>query len=161
MNPNGNTKHGGHGSLTYSRWKSMNQRCYTKTADAYYRYGGRGITVCDEWHDFAAFLRDMGECPSADMTLDRIDNNLGYQPGNCRWASKADQSKNRSICKQITFQGRTMIASDWAKELGMTPNNLLMRLRLGWSIERALTQPLKARSKAISGDISKIYRRAA
>lgn len=74
--------HGGCGTLTYARWKSMNQRCYTITSDAYYRYGGRGITVCDEWHDYTAFLRDMGECPSKDMTLDRINNDIGYQPDN-------------------------------------------------------------------------------
>lgn len=70
----GNTKHGGHGTLTYSRWKSMMQRCNNKTHKDYPNYGGRGIKVCEHWYDFAAFLIDMNECPDKGMTIDRLDN---------------------------------------------------------------------------------------
>ena len=141
----GNTKHSGHGTLTYARWKSMMQRCNYPKHIGYARYGGRGIKVCERWHDFAAFLADMGECPSKDMTMERIDNDLGYQPGNCRWATKAEQSRNRSHCVLLTHNGITQNITDWALALGMRPQTLTERLRLGWTPERALTQPLKAR----------------
>jgi ribosomal protein S25 len=146
-NHKGNIKHGDCGTLTYSRWKSMIARCYQTNADAYYRYGGRGITVCDQWREsFAAFLADMGECPSKEMTVERRDNDLGYTPDNCMWATKAEQNRNRSHCVELTHNGVTKILVDWAAEVGMTPNALAMRIRLGWSVERALTQPLKKRT---------------
>lgn len=145
MNNSGNTKHGGHSTLTYSRWKSMRQRCTDPSHKSYTQYGGAGITVCDRWQDFAHSLSDMGECPPS-MTLDRIENSIGYQPGNCRWASKADQNKNRSNIVMLTYQGETKSVTEWATQFGMRQANLTMRLRLGWSIERALTQPLKART---------------
>lgn len=144
-NPNGNIKHGGHGTLTYARWKSMMQRCHTTSATKFKHYGAKGITVCERWHDFAAFLADMGECPDGTMTLDRIDNTQGYAPGNCRWATMAEQNRNRSHCVELTHQGRTMILRDWAAEIGINSNTLAQRLYLGWSVERALTTPLKTR----------------
>lgn len=146
MNPNGNLKHGGHGTLTYARWKSMMQRCYTTTASNYRYYGGKGIAVCERWHDFVAFLADMGECSKAE-TLDRINNAKGYEPGNCRWATMAEQNRNRTNCIELTHAGRTMILRDWAEEIGISANALAMRIRLGWDTARALTQPLKTRSK--------------
>lgn len=146
MNPNGNIKHGGHGTLTYSRWKSMMQRCNDPNADNFKHYGGKGISVCERWRDFAAFLADMGECKN-DETLDRIDNAKGYEPGNCRWATMAEQNRNRSHCVKLSYQGRTMILRDWATEIGISPNALAQRIYLGWSVERALVTPLKKRTK--------------
>lgn len=146
MNPRGNIKHGGHGTPTYARWKSMMQRCNDSNADNFKHYGGKGISVCERWRDFAAFRTDMGECKSGE-TLDRIDNSKGYEPGNCRWATMAKQNRNRSHCVEISFQGRTMILRDWAVEIGISPNALAQRLYLGWSVERALTTPLKKRTK--------------
>lgn len=145
-NKNGNVKHGGHGTITYARWKSMIQRCYTTSASNYPYYGGKGITVCDRWHDFSAFLADMGECENS-KTLDRIDNTKGYGPENCRWATIAEQNRNRSHCVELNHNGRTMILRDWAEEIGISANALAMRIRLGWETERALTQPLKSRKK--------------
>lgn len=145
-NPKGSLKHGGHGTLTYARWKSMMQRCYTESVSNYKYYGAKGITVCERWHDFSTFRADMGECPGKEFTLDRIANSNGYEPGNCRWATKAAQNRNRSRCIDLTHQGRTMILRDWAAETGMSPNALAQRLYLGWSVERALTTPLKKRS---------------
>lgn len=145
-NPLGNVKHGGHGTLTYARWKSMMQRCHVVTATNYKHYGAKGITVCERWHDFAAFLADMGECPEKQFTLDRKENNKGYEPGNCRWATMADQNRNRSHCVELTHQGRTMILRDWAEEIGISPNALAQRLYLGWTVERSLTTPLKRRT---------------
>ena len=147
MNPNGNIKHGGHGTLTYSRWKSMMQRCHNPNATNFIYYGAIGITVCDQWRaSFATFLADMDECPGKDWTVERLDNSTGYTPEKCIWATKAQQTNHRSHCVEITFNGVTMNVTDWAGRVGMTPNALAMRLRLGWSIERALTQPIKART---------------
>ena len=147
-NPNGNIKHGNHGSLTYSRWKSMMQRCNTPSATNYRYYGARGVTVCSAWHDFQNFLSDMGECPDKSLTLDRIDNTKGYEPGNCRWATKTAQNRNRSHCVELTLNGETKILSDWAKSIGISANCLAMRInKLGWSVERALTTPSMKRGK--------------
>lgn len=147
-NPNGNVKHGGHGTLTYARWKSMMQRCTNPNADNFKHYGARGVTVCERWYDFASFLTDMGACPDKSMTLDRLKNEHGYEPGNCRWATRAEQNRNRpSHAVMLTHAGETKSLTEWAAAVGMTTNALAMRLRLGWTTERALTQPLKARGK--------------
>lgn len=139
INP-GNTKHGGHGTLTYARWKSMQQRCNSPSHRSGYRQ--KGISVCERWSNFALFLSDMGECPPG-LTLDRLDNAKGYEPGNCRWATRAIQNRNRSCVVMLTHDGRTQSVSEWATELGMRQANLTERLRLGWSVDRALTQPIK------------------
>lgn len=148
MNPNGNIKHGGHGTLTYSRWKSMMQRCNNPKASNYYRYGAIGITVCERWQDFASFLTDMGECACKEMTLDRIDSSKDYEPGNCRWATQAEQNRNRpSHAVILAYNGAAKSLTDWAHEIGITPNTLRMRIKkLGWSVEKALTTT-KQRSK--------------
>lgn len=124
----------------------MMQRCYGKNASNYKYYGALGITVCERWHDYATFLSDMGECPDRTMTLDRLENSRGYEPGNCKWSTQAEQNRNRSHCVQLTFNGVTKNVTDWAGDVGMSANALNQRLYLGWSIERALTQPLKKRT---------------
>lgn len=144
MNRSGNTKHGQHGTLTYMRWKSMLQRCTNPAASNYKHYGGKGVTVCDRWRSFEAFVADMGACPGPSMTVDRKRNSAGYEPGNCRWATKAQQNAHRSNVLQLTHAGRTLNATQWAAELGLSANTLRSRLRLGWTVERALTEPTGA-----------------
>ena len=145
-NLQGNIKHGGHGTLTYARWKSMMARCHQENSSKYRYYGAIGITVCERWHDFSAFFSDMGACPDKSLTLDRILNNRGYEPGNCRWVTRAEQNANRSNVVYLRHNGVTKNITEWAAEIGMSANALAMRIRLGWTVERALTQPLKARS---------------
>lgn len=141
----GNIKHGHCGTLTYSRWKSMMARCYQVNASNYKYYGLRGIKVCDRWHDFSLFLADMGECPNKAMTLDRINNDIGYELINCRWATKDAQNKNRSYCRPLTFNGETKNISEWAFILGIRPDAISQRLKSGWAVEKILTTPVKKR----------------
>lgn len=91
-------KHGDARSVECRAWESMKRRCYNKNYYLYHRYGGRGITVCDEWrNDYSQFLKDMGRKPKGTIrySLDRIDNNKGYSPDNCKWSTDSEQNKNR------------------------------------------------------------------
>ncbi len=146
----GNIKHGGCGTLTYARWKSMIARCYQVNAENFKYYGGKGIRVCPEWRNFPGFLSGMGECPNETMTLDRIDNDLDYSVDNCRWVTQAVQNNNRSYCVPLTYDGITKNIVEWANDndtgINITPNALAMRIRLGWTVERALTCPVKSRT---------------
>lgn len=103
---------------TYRSWKAMHYRC-TKTKNiGYARYGGRGIQVCDRWIDFDNFVEDMGIRPIG-TTLDRINNDGNYEPGNCQWATKNQQGGNQSTNRYLSFQGRTQHLSQWASELNV------------------------------------------
>lgn len=94
-----NTTHGMKGTPTYKAWKSMRQRCKNKNDPHYPDYGGRGITVCERWESFENFLADMGERPSDDLSIDRINNDGNYEPGNCRWTDRFTQARNRRNTK--------------------------------------------------------------
>ena len=93
-----NYKHGHWGHPLYNIWKNMLSRCYNKNDDRYYRYGARGISVCDRWRDIAAFIEDMGDRPIG-RSIDRINNDGNYEPENCRWADATTQNRNKSFCK--------------------------------------------------------------
>jgi hypothetical protein len=120
-------------------------RCERPSDPGFERYGGVGVRVCDRWREsFAAFLADMGERP-AGTTLDRIKSPGDYEPGNCRWATRATQSRNTSRNVWITAFDRTMCLEDWATHLAMHPETLRNRIRRGWSTTRALTEPVQQR----------------
>ena len=134
----GITTHGMSYSKEYTIWAGMKRRCNCKTAKDYNDYGGRGITLCKEWEDFNTFYKDMGNCPSG-CSLDRIDNNGGYNKDNCQWADSHTQQRNRKDSFLITFNGKTMIPADWEKIVGIKSDTIRCRIKKGWSPERALT----------------------
>ncbi|MRW88813.1 hypothetical protein GJ699_02310 [Duganella sp. FT80W] len=115
--------HGMSGTSTHVIWKTMRARCGKPGSSGYAGYGARGITVCKEWDSFEVFLADMGERP-AGMSLERIDNSKGYGPDNCKWATNAEQCRNRRSNHQITHRGKTMCRKDWADQLGVTAERL-------------------------------------
>ena len=129
-------------STTYQAWYSMIQRTTNPRTKQFEDYGGRGITVCDEWRDFAVFLADMGERP-AGLLLDRIDNDRGYSKDNCRWTTRAEQQTNQRRTRWLTIDGATKPLATLAREAGLYPT--LVRNRIvngGWSPERALRTPV-------------------
>lgn len=146
----------GHGmskTPTHVSWAAMNSRCRCPTNPNYPHYGARGISVCDRWrHSFKAFLADMGERPSLAHSIDRIDVNGNYEPGNCRWATESEQRKNQRFNirgRLIEFNGRKLSIRNWAVLIGIPERTLGHRLRTGWSIEEALTKPVsEGRSRA-------------
>lgn len=132
-------KHGLSKSRGYSIWKGMHRRCYSVKSEAYDHYGGRGITVCDRWHDYELFLLDMGE-PGEGMSIDRIDNDGPYSPGNCRWVTNFVQSRNRRSTILCTINGVTKCVLDWAADFDVPPGMVYRRISRGWEPVDALTR---------------------
>jgi hypothetical protein len=127
-------------SAEYAVLDGMKQRCYDRNCRAYKDYGGRGITVCDEWlRDFMNFYRDMG--PKQDgMTIERIDNSKGYTKDNCRWATPKEQSRNRRSNVWVEAFGKRKIVADWAAETGIPDPSIRNALKRGENLEAYLTQ---------------------
>jgi hypothetical protein len=146
-------KHGLSDSVEHKAWMRLRQRCEKPHSPDYADYGGRGITVCERWtgeHGFANFLSDMGQRPPDKTSIDRIDVNGPYSPENCRWADWRTQMRNKRSNRWLTFNGETLCLMDWAKRMGIPQARLTSRLnRDGWSVERALTQPLSRSRKCL------------
>jgi hypothetical protein len=121
-----NTTHGKTNSPEYRAWIAMWSRCTVKSNASFINYGQRGISVCDRWKDFSMFLTDMGTKPTG-MTIERNDNNGNYEPGNCRWATREDQDSNKRTTVLVTFNGKTMTYSQWARELDANPATIRER----------------------------------
>ena len=134
-------KHGETGTPLYNMWHHMKQRCYNIKNHNYKDYGGRGIAVCDEWRNsylvFKAWAVNNGY--KEGLTIDRIDNNKGYSPNNCRWATRKQQARNRRSTRLTTYKGVTKPLAEWCEILSLNYWTVVSRLdRLGWSIEDAL-----------------------
>lgn len=140
---------GGRESPTYRSWNLMWQRCRNDKCAKYPQYGGRGITVCERWLKFENFLEDMGLRPKG-KTLDRVNNNLGYYPENCRWATNVEQNNNRRNSILLTCRGETLTLPQWARRLGINQKTLRKRLYQGWPIEQALETPTQTLSKGVA-----------
>lgn len=115
---------------TYYAWAAMKYRCNRPKSKGFGNYGGRGISVCSRWGDFRNFLADMGMAPK-DASLDRIDNDGNYEPGNCRWASPTVQCNNTRRNVYVTHEGRTQTVMQWSKELGLSFHCIYQRLERG------------------------------
>jgi len=142
----------GDGPLTPERiaHRDMHCRCYRSKHPEYPNYGARGITVCKQWrNNFPMFIADMGPRPSAKHSLDRIDNNGNYEPGNCRWATLTEQNRNQRSNHILTFRGRTLCIAEWAEVTGICDGTLYSRItKQGWTTERALTTPVKQKQNS-------------
>lgn len=135
-------------SKEWRAWNAMIRRCTYPSMDDWPKYGGAGVTVCEKWRNsFTAFLEDVGFAPSTKHSIDRIDNNGNYEPGNVRWATPSEQIKNSKRARWIEHQGVAKTIGDWATHLGINRQTLQMRLdHYGWSVEKTLSTPVKERS---------------
>ena len=137
-------KHGGSHDSLYYVWCAMKQRCYNKNNKKYAIYGGKGIVMCEQWaEDFSVFRKWATENGyQKGLTIDRIDGNKNYCPENCRWVDYYGQNHNLIKNRNITFAGKTMCLSEWARELNVCRGTLHRRLDKGWSVQQAFTTPV-------------------
>ena len=142
-------KHGLTNTPLFRTWSNAKSRCCDVNSVPFKDYGGRGITVCDEWkNDFQAFYDwAISSGYKAGLTLDRIDNNKGYSPDNCRWATMKEQSNNRRNNAHLVFRGERKTVTQWAEDTGISRNTLYKRLSNGWDVERTLTTPTRKHTK--------------
>ena len=141
--------HGGRHTPAYGIWCGIRSRCNNPKSKAYPNYGGRGITVSQDWSKFSQFIADMGE-PGPGMTLERIDNDKGYSKGNCVWADRTTQGRNKRNNVLLTIDGETHPLSVWAERSGIPYQTAHARLRLGWPPEAAIKTPLIKNRKGVS-----------
>lgn len=137
----------GRQSPEYRAWAMMLNRCTSKKEHLFRYYGGRGIKVCNRWLSFANFFKDMGRRPSAEHSVDRIDNDGDYEPENCRWATDMQQSRNRRSNKWLTHDGVTLCLRDWSRRVGIHYNTIHGRLCCGWTVAEALTTPVAKKTR--------------
>lgn len=138
-----NITHGMSGSRLLGCYKGMMSRCYRKKDASYQYYGGRGIGVCDKWHDFDEFEKWALESGfTVGLTLDRIDTTKDYSPENCRWATKKEQANNKRNTHFLTYNGETHTISEWSEISGINRSTLNNRLWRGWSAEKIFTAPV-------------------
>lgn len=137
------TTHGRRHTAEYTIWHHMKRRCLDPKNKAYARYGGRGITICERWLEFAYFYEDMGPRPSAKHSIERRNNNLGYSPNNCYWATPTEQGRNKRNNRLVTIDGHTACVAEWIHIKGLRTKTIYARIEDGWSYEQALTIPVR------------------
>jgi hypothetical protein len=140
--------HGQSDSRLYHIWRTMKARCVDTNSHKYHAYGGRGITICDEWlNSFESFYDwAMANGYREDLSIDRIDNDDNYDPSNCRWASAKEQANNTRANRNIEYNGESHTLAEWADIKGLTKSALHHRLSRGWSISDALSTPMLNRT---------------
>lgn len=151
------TMHGMYGTPEYVSWIAMKTRCTNDNHEAYADYKGRGIYVCEHWLSFDNFYADMGNKPTEDHSIDRVDNNGSYTcghcdhcksrnaPSNCRWATTKQQCRNMRTNRVLTHNGITMTLVEWEETTGINHCTITSRLDRGWATEKALTTPVNQR----------------
>lgn len=140
--------HTGYESKEYRAWHGIKSRCYQPSTYAYKWYGARGIKICEKWkNDFLAFLSDVGCAPTPNHSIDRIDSNGNYEPGNCRWIPIKEQQKNQTSNVYLEYKGQKRIQSDWARILDCRYHSIWAHLQKGFPFktfaERAEKRQLK------------------
>ena len=137
--------HGDTGKRLYTIWSNMKSRCYNKNSSEYFRYGGRGISICEEWLDYGVF-KDwaINNGYSDELSIDRINNDGNYEPKNCKWSTAKEQANNTSRNRNVCVNGETHSVTEWARILGINQSTLSMRMnKYGWSEERAIKTEVK------------------
>lgn len=127
-------------SSIYVAWQGMLNRCRNPKHVGFANYGGRGITVCLEWKSFAQFERDMGPKPTPKHTLDRRNNDLGYFPENCRWATQTEQMRNQSVTRWVTIDGKKYLAIELAEQAGVKTDTIVDRVNRGLPYEKVVSK---------------------
>lgn len=130
--------HGLSSARPYKIWEHMLDRCYNPNFKQFKDYSGRGISVCSRWLDFKLFWEDMGDSYRSWLTLDRIDTNGNYEPTNCKWSSRREQSRNRRNNIWLTTSKGTFVLTDAAIAFGLSPDTVYGRFKRGWPVERLL-----------------------
>jgi hypothetical protein len=134
----------------------MIQRCHNPNYPQWKDYGGRGIEVCNEWRNsFEAFFRYIGPRPSPNHTIDRIENNRGYEPGNVRWATRKEQNRNSRNNHLIRFNNQIHCMTEWAEILGIKRETIKDRIRAGWPIDKAFNNQKRSRIQGSVRDLEK------
>jgi hypothetical protein len=132
--------HGLSNTKEHRTWRSIRTRCTNKKDAAYFNYGGRGIKICERWNSFENFLSDMGFAPNKSYTIDRINVNGDYEPLNCRWTTRQEQSNNRRNCRYLTVNGITKTLSQWSKNNNICRSTLEGRINMGWTPENIVSK---------------------
>ena len=127
----------------YMTWCEIIKRTTNPNHKHWSDYGGRGGVVCERWLKFENFYEDMGDKPSSQHSIDRIDNAGHYSPENCRWATRIEQANNRRSNRKLTYDGVTKNMGEWAKDMGVSPATIHKRLGRGWSVEKAFSTPIR------------------
>ncbi len=154
-----NKTHGMSGTKEHKAWKGMKDRCNPRLQrNDSHLYSARGIKVCSGWHNsFECFFKSMGSCPASSLSIDRIDNSKNYSCGNCpeciengwdlncRWANDIQQANNKRNNRLLSFNGQTLSVAQWAKVTNINQGTILSRLKIGWSVEKTLTEPIHFR----------------
>lgn len=135
----------------YAVWQAIVQRCTNKKNRQFKNYGGRGIKLYAPWRDFRVFIKAVGRRPvgRGRMTIERIKNNRGYEPGNVRWTTYRNQNRNKRTNRWLVFHGRRQVLVDWARETGISTTTIIRRLADGWSVSRTLTMPPLDRGRRV------------
>lgn len=136
--------HGMSKTRLFHIWSMMLERCYRSYNKSYPRYGGRGILICDEWkNNFSSFYEWASSNGYSDaLSIDRIDNDKGYYPENCRWTTVKEQANNRSTNNLLSACGRTQTLVQWASERGVQPDTIAHRIKHGWPVKCAIFAPI-------------------
>ena len=148
VNKMGSTTHGESKTRLFKIWTTMHERCERVGHDHYKHYGGRGIKVCEEWKEyvpFASWARGSGY--REDLSIDRIDVNGNYEPGNCRWVTEKEQQNNKRSNRVVVYNGKAYTLTQLAETVGLKKTTLKERLNAGWSVEEAVTRPVRLRTR--------------